>query len=524
MDILTNIILPRLLTFAALIPVLSIPYGFALRFVTHKEQREDLVNSFSENTGVTYRSFLKKILNGFDDHINKPFSFRSFCFSLGIAFFYPVIINALLWLVGNYPYQLTGETIFPATSIVNRLMIAIGIFIFIAIQIFLSMNEKEIRIWLDGISLKPKISIIVFLSAVSFLVSVSIGATITQAAMVAAIVAFAFTDALIRSETFAGSFSNSLGFFAFFAVYAAFSFNGSFANGAFIVALIIIFAVFMAFASVLTTTGTVKLGRITGTGTSAFTSTDTFISTFTFASSFVSVVTFLICFLFTVFVVFIDIQNNSTISIMSAILLFFAFLLPLINALFDYVSTSISRTLSRYLVDTGDNWIVVMIWLLFDLILAFWFLIGLVVTLVFTLEVLNQILPSKDTLFPWQIYIEQAKDEPLGAGFFVIFMLYSTLIPTMLHISLGLYSLFFSKLPFYKWLIDRLHQPFDKTYLPKHILQETAVLGSSWFITFMVAPILLSIGLYQLVRFIPAFNDSLYRLAYWASDLAVKVF
>lgn len=527
MNDLINLI-PSIILGAILTPLVVFPFAIAKSFITHSKQREDLANDFSEDTGHRYRSFLGNVLDGLDSMMGKPFSLKSFRFSLGIAFFYPVVINALMWLVGNYPYQLAGETIFPAMPTVNRFFIVIGVFLFVAIEFLLIKNDERINFWFKNLPLRRKFLTNTFFGVIILFVLVSIGFSIIVALAIAIVFAgvFAGVVAGVVTVLFAGAFASAVAFFFAGILAVAFTFSASGAIFfAFAVAstILVIFAILVAFAG----SGAAAVdGTVAVVIAGAFTVTGTFAVAVTIVIAFAGtgVVALAITSAVALTKTLLDIRNDDVISFATASWLFFLLLLPFINALLDFVSTSFSRLFSRLLTEKRDNWLVVILWLLFDLVLAFWFLIGLTVALVFTLESLNQLLPSTETLFPWQSYVEQARSQPLGVGFFVVFMLYSTLIPTVLHIGLGLYSLLFSIQPFRKWLVNRLRQPYNEDYLPKHIYQETAVLSLSWVLSISTALILVPFGLYKLMQFRPTFNDGLYRLAYWAGDFAARIF
>ena len=76
--------------------LLNYRFSQAEQYVTNSLQRQKFAEELSSKAGFRYRRNLSRGLNKLDEFIGKPFSFRSFVFSLSIAFLYPIIINTEL--------------------------------------------------------------------------------------------------------------------------------------------------------------------------------------------------------------------------------------------------------------------------------------------------------------------------------------------------------------------------------------------------------------------------------------------
>lgn len=110
--------------------------------------------------------------------------------------------------------------------------------------------------------------------------------------------------------------------------------------------------------------------------------------------------------------------------------------MPLFNAWLDWLSW----WLSRYLLQRAANeprWWLVLFDILLDFIAAISFMILLCILLPLGAELLDWIYAGKAET-GWRDYALWARNDPWGQGLMVTLMLVTTLIPTLLHILLGL--------------------------------------------------------------------------------------
>lgn len=113
-------------------------------------------------------------------------------------------------------------------------------------------------------------------------------------------------------------------------------------------------------------------------------------------------------------------------------------LIPTANAVLDHLSVQVSRWLLSDLVDRrGAAWQQMMIvgHVVADVILAGLFLVLLALMLPAILQGANTAFAAFGwPLIEWPLYLQTARDDPLGKGLLVTGMLATTLIPTVLHL------------------------------------------------------------------------------------------
>lgn len=134
---------------------------------------------------------------------------------------------------------------------------------------------------------------------------------------------------------------------------------------------------------------------------------------------------------------------------LSLMIWLFYVLLPLLNALLDWLSWWVSRFfMERTASDTVPVYLIVLDVVL-DFGIAILFMLALVLllpTAAIGLDNLHANLLDAKTGLPaqthWQDYAVWARDEPWGKGLMVTLMLVTTLIPTLLHIFLGLMAFY----------------------------------------------------------------------------------
>ena len=123
--------------------------------------------------------------------------------------------------------------------------------------------------------------------------------------------------------------------------------------------------------------------------------------------------------------------------------LLFFFILPFINAIFDYLSMIASRFFAQKILQTHKK--LTIFWdILWDLLIASLLFVGLAFTLFYLLDFSNHAFIKDEALF---IPIEHYKSLLLSGNIFhpdvlwITLMFVSTLIPTFIHLYLFLYSL-----------------------------------------------------------------------------------
>lgn len=81
--------------------------------------------------------------------------------------------------------------------------------------------------------------------------------------------------------------------------------------------------------------------------------------------------------------------------------------------------------------------------LVFDLVFAFASLCLLAIVLPNTIETTNRLLAAAGVpAIDWRARLQQAVEAPLSQGLFVTGMLFTTLVPTLLHVAAGLFGVF----------------------------------------------------------------------------------
>ncbi len=126
-------------------------------------------------------------------------------------------------------------------------------------------------------------------------------------------------------------------------------------------------------------------------------------------------------------------------------LLIFLSLLPLLNAPLDWLSLGITRSLLYAIVDRVHSGYRAFLWAVFDGVLAFGFLLLLTLVMVVALSGINVLSASLNgqQIINLRLIFDGLATDPLRPEFWwLYFILFSTLIPTMLHMLVASWSLF----------------------------------------------------------------------------------
>jgi len=124
------------------------------------------------------------------------------------------------------------------------------------------------------------------------------------------------------------------------------------------------------------------------------------------------------------------------------LLLLFFVLLPMLNALLDWMSWIVTRFFLRRVAQTPTSLAgagLLVLELTADLAAAILLFLGLVVLLPNGIEAINAVLSlTGRPSFDWRDVVLRANEAPFSEGLFVIGMLVTTLLPTFVHMTRGL--------------------------------------------------------------------------------------
>ena len=131
----------------------------------------------------------------------------------------------------------------------------------------------------------------------------------------------------------------------------------------------------------------------------------------------------------------------------SLVFLIFLVIFPLLNALFDWLSLRVSRYYLK-VVEEEDSPLWVLADICVDLVFAVLFMIALVIVLPGVTEWFNALYGMFDPYaqVDWRQYAVDAIEDPFGKGLMVTAMIITTLIPTLLHVFLGLFAFILNSL------------------------------------------------------------------------------
>ncbi len=195
----------------------------------------------------------------------------------------------------------------------------------------------------------------------------------------------------------------------------------------------------------------------------------------------------------------------------------FLVIFPLLNALFDWLSLQVSRYFLKIVV-REDSPLLIFIDILSDLIMAIIFMLALVLVLPAVVEWFNYLYGLFDPTanVDWRSYAQAALSQPFGKGLMVTTMLISTLIPTLLHVMLGLFAFLINSL-FGKRLAKYLRDVGEVSW--------KASLAAIWvqlYFYFVLIITIIVIYLFKQILHLPI-GQWLYNWAEWGHNKPVVV-
>ncbi|WDE00998.1 hypothetical protein [Thalassomonas actiniarum] len=348
--------------------------------------RKSIVNAITKKSWVfLYHSWIASVLKRLELFFGPALSLSAFNRCLSIAYIYPLFAFLLSWLLGGNGKIASFVFLPEINQPLYRFFLLVWLILGFGLFFYLLRYFETVAVKLVNVCRIPER----FLSSV---VTFVILGTFTFN------VIFAFVFAVTVTGLGAGDLSN-----AFFDITTTIL-SDDFTS---------VFAVVLAFFFILS-------------------------GAFAFAVAGVGALALAVGFIFAIVLggVFATAFGHTNLNVNTVFMLLFISLLPLINALIDYISWFWSRYFLKKASapDAGYGFI---IHILVDLIIACLLLVILCLLLPLTIEVfyvVNTSLPELN----WREVARDAVNEPRGQGLFITLMVVTTLIPTLLHILLGL--------------------------------------------------------------------------------------
>ncbi len=194
-------------------------------------------------------------------------------------------------------------------------------------------------------------------------------------------------------------------------------------------------------------------------------------------------------------------------------------LLPLLNAALDWLSWGVTRFLLRRAAQSGGGflgWIVLIGELIIDLLAAALFLTALAILLPVVFELWNRI--AFGAHVDWVQMANDALRDPFGVGLLVTGMLVTTFLPTLIHLSYGLYGAVYAvggdvlglqrDLSPGKLIPSKIHR------LARRIMY----LRLSWIPSILLALITMAVLMAPFYFWLDGFALHLREAAYWGVD------
>lgn len=187
--------------------------------------------------------------------------------------------------------------------------------------------------------------------------------------------------------------------------------------------------------------------------------------------------------------------------------------LPGLNALFDWVSWRVSRYFISKAIRAG-NWRIPARDIVIDAVLAFGFMVGLVMVLPGLFEILPPLLDSLSTL-DWKSNALAARDAPWTKGAMVTLMVITTLVPTAIHVAAGTVAVFAHLLRGHKLApyLSSMDDPNSK----HHGNKIDPLFAAAWIVAYFVGAAALVVGICAAFLWVIDLP-----IATWLYDLAVN--
>lgn len=212
--------------------------------------------------------------------------------------------------------------------------------------------------------------------------------------------------------------------------------------------------------------------------------------------------------------------------------LVFLGLLPIINALFDWISLGITRSLLYSIVDKVHGGVIAFFWSLADIIVALLLMLAIVSASTGMIALANylfQLGGYHDSIIDLAVMFNDLRENPYTSQYLWLYVMFmSTLIPTLSHLILAAWSsISWIKPSIIKWLTQGWKEDQQKNNLPKLLL------ATSYYSIFLpialFAPILVLFLLHILLiqqgyAFVIGENllDSMEQLARWINPFMLK--
>ena len=184
-----------------------------------------------------------------------------------------------------------------------------------------------------------------------------------------------------------------------------------------------------------------------------------------------------------------------------SILLLMFVLLPIINACLDWLSLGFTRGLLTSICKGHHRMSQALLWAALDLILAMVFLLLISLSLISVIGVTNIL--TGEIIIDLNVIFTSLANENYKENFWIIFMLLSTLLPTLIHFALvgGVATLWLPR-TWRRWLVQDIETDKHKTILAWLYLSITPVVG------FFLLPAFMLWGLWSLLT-LPIINDTI---------------
>lgn len=367
---------------------------------------------------TAYRHMLGRALNAADQFFGPPMSLRAYSVCLTLAFFYPIALFFLTWVLREAHTLGTLELLPKGWSLSGRITLFAGVLLAAGMFWALIIHSDRVVARVEGAMAR-----LIPQRGMRWRHRI----LITGTGLLAGIIAYAMTGDITQAFTFAVAFTipvligvglNAAGAIAAVGVAVAgafvvvFSFAGAFTGA---LSIAIAFAAALLIIFVWNKPGHLFSGGISFAVAVAIAVGGTGYLTQGWAGVFEPVTTSYFIFFFP---------------------------LPLFNAVLDTVSWAVSRRLGREMLDQNFHRWGMIGFALLDFVLAVVFLIILAVLFGTGGQAIDQL--AIDTtgtpVFDLDTLIAKTVSDPLGEGLWITLMLVSTLVPTAIHAFIAIGS------------------------------------------------------------------------------------